>query len=209
MRILPIMFLALILIGSMFSGDVFASASSEENVAESSFRRVSHVKSGNAYVPKGTLLEVEVTRTFSSRNFNKGDQPPLRLAENLIVNDVIVVPRGTRVKGEVTKARRAGGFGTGGKLEFQIISVKAINGVEIPLTQEIKRKGGRDDGAIAVGAVVSLVGGAFMKGKNSTIPIGTRFSVEVTEDTDLETPLDKLSEVMDVHNPNGVRVNIK
>lgn len=209
MQILSLMLLALMLMQSIFSGTVFAADLGKINLSKPGSVRVSGVRSGNAYVPKGTVLEVEVTRTFSSRNFNKGDQPPLRLAENLIINDVVVVPRGERVKGMVTKARRVGGFGTGGKLEFQIISVKSINGVEIPLMREIKKKGGSDGGAIAVGALVSLAGGAFMKGKNSTIPIGTRFSVEVTEDTDLEIPLDKLSEAMDVHKPVGVHVNIK
>lgn len=170
---------------------------------------ISKVKSGNAYIPQGTVLEVEISRTFSSKNFKEGDAVPLRLAENLIVNNVVVAPRFSRVKGIVTKARRAGGFGRSGKLEFSIVSVKTLNGVEIPLQYIIEEKGKTDKGAVPVAVFLSLVGGAFMKGSNVTIPQGTRFEVEVVSDTDLEVSLSDLKYVMEKAGPGGVSVTIK
>ena len=170
--------------------------------------RISKVKKGNAYIPEGTILEVETSRTFSSKNFKEGDTVPLRLAENLVVNDVVVAPRFSRVRGIVTKARRASGFGVRGKLEFKVISVRTINGVDIPLRYSQNNAGSNDDGAVAVAALVSLVGGAFMKGTNVTIHQGTRFSAEVAVDTDLETSLDNLSAAMNTDKPQGTRVNI-
>lgn len=169
---------------------------------------ISTVKSGNAYIPQGTILEVEISRTFSSKNFKEGDAVPLRLADNLIVNNVVVAPRFSRVKGIVTRARKAGGFGRSGKLEFSIVSVRTLNGVEIPLQYAIEEKGKTDGGAIAVAALVSLVGGAFMKGSNVTIQQGTRFEVEVVADTDLEVSLDDLKDVME-KSGHGVNVTIR
>ena len=66
--------------------------------------------------------------------------------ENLIVNDVIAVPAGFEVKGIITVARKAGGFGRGGKLEFKIISIKALNEVKISLNYTNYKCGAGDGG---------------------------------------------------------------
>lgn len=169
---------------------------------------ISTVKSGNAFIPRGTILEVEISRTFSSKNFKEGDAVPLRLAENLIVNDVVVAPKFSRVKGIVTRARKAGGFGRSGRLEFKIVSVRTLNGIDIPLEYAQEEKGKSDKGAVPVAVFFSLVGGAFMKGQNVTIQQGTRFEVEVSADTDLEVSLYDLKSVME-KSSHGVTVTIR
>ena len=106
---------------------------------------VTKIPEGNAYIPKGVVLKVELTKELSSKKSKVGDAVPLKLVENLIVNGVIVAPAGSDVKGVVTKARKAGGLGRGGKLEFTIVSVKAINGVEIPLQYTKYQHGAGDE----------------------------------------------------------------
>ena len=151
---------------------------------------ISSVLSGNAYIPRGTVLQVELVRDISSKTAKRGDSVPLRLVDNLIVNDVIVAPAGSRVRGVITKARRSGGLGRGGTLEFMIISVRTINGVDIPLQYVEGEKAGNDDGAVAVFLFASMVGGVFMKGKNVYFNRGLKFDVEVTADTDLRVSLE-------------------
>ena len=169
---------------------------------------VTKIPEGNAYIPKGVILKVELTKELSSKKSKVGDSVPLKLVENLIVNGVIVAPAGSDVKGVVTKARKAGGLGRGGKLEFTIVSVKAINGVEIPLQYSKYQHGAGDGGAVAVVAFVSIVGGIFMKGKNVVFNEGLQFDAEVTADTDLKVPLDELAEAMDASKPHGVSITI-
>ena len=187
----------------IYAAPVFAAKKTAEAV------EVTKIPEGNAYIPKGVVLKVELTKEISSKKAKKGDTVPLKLLENLIVNDVIVVPAGAEVKGVVTKARSAGGLGRGGKLEFQIISVKAINGVEIPLQYTKYQHGAGDAGAVAVFAAVSIVGGLFMKGKNVVFNEGLQFDAEVTADTDLKVPLDNLAEEMDASKTHGVSITIK
>ena len=187
----------------IYAAPVFAAKKTVEAV------EVTKVPEGNAYIPKGTVLKIELTKELSSKKAKKGDIVPLKLLENLIVNDVIVVPAGAEVKGIVTKSRKAGGLGRGGKLEFQIVSVKAINGVEIPLQYTKYQHGAGDAGAVAVVAFVSIVGGIFMKGKNVIFNEGLQFDAEVTADTDLKVPLDGLKEAMDASKPHGVSITIK
>ncbi|SDP05936.1 hypothetical protein [Selenomonas ruminantium] len=204
MRILSMLLVTVFVLENLLLGTVYAAEAID--IHKTPIVRANTVKKGDAYIPGGTVLEAEVTRNVSSHDFRTGDQLPLRLAENLYVNDVLVAPRGTRIESVITKARRSGGFGIRGKLEFHVVSMRTLNGVEIPLQREIKKKGESDNGAVAVGLFVSLLGGAFMKGRNSSIPQGTRFTVEVTEDTDLDTPLNQLAEAMDSYRSYGVSV---
>ena len=192
----------------VFSSEIYPNKIfAEENVTQEI--EVSKVAEGNAYIPKGTVLAVELTKELSSKKAKVGDPVPLKLVENLIVNDVVVIPAGSEVKGIVTEARKAGGLGRGGKLEFSIVSVKAINGVEIPLEYTKGEHAEGDGGAVAVFAAVSIIGGIFMKGKNVVYNEGLRFNAEVTNDTDLKVSLENLKEAMNPNKPHGVSITIE
>lgn len=171
--------------------------------------KISSIPQGHAYIPADTILHVELMEEISSKSIKKGAPVPLKLQENLIVNDVIVVPAGTDVEGVVTQAKKNGMFGRSGKLEFSINSVKAINGVRIPLEYLTKKEAGSDGGAVAVATAVSLIGGLFMKGKNVSFPAGSVFDARVTSDTDLNVTLEELPEAMNPAKPHGVSITIK
>ncbi|MDD6697955.1 MAG: hypothetical protein PUE51_06370 [Veillonellaceae bacterium] len=169
---------------------------------------VSTIPKGEAYIPKGTKLEVSLAKELSSKKAHVGDPVPLKLDENLVINNVVVIPAGTEVEGVVTQARKAGGLGRGGKLEFAITSIKTKNNVEVPLDFHKGEHGAGDAGAAAVFAAVSIVGGLFMKGKNVIYNEGMKFDVEVTKDTDLKTKLTDLEETM-ANAQQGVVVTIQ
>lgn len=170
---------------------------------------VSKIPEGNAYIPKDTVLNMELQTTISSKTAKVGDDVPLILMDNIIINDVVVIPRGSRVNAKVTKATGSGLFGRAGKLEFMIESVESINGVKIPLEYTTLREAGSDDGAIAVVAAVSVIGGLFMKGKNVSFPAGTKLSAKVVSDTDLNVSLDNLAEAMNPDKPHGISITLK
>lgn len=176
----------------------FKSAVLQEEAERAS---VTKIPVGNAYIPAGTELTIELTSTVSSKTLKKGDPLPLKTLDNIIINDVIVIPAGTPVEGVVTKATKSGMFGRSGKLEFTITSVKTINNVQIPLEYTAFKKAGHDGGAIAVAAVVSFVGGMFMKGKNVEFPAGSHFQAKVVSDTDLLVKLSDLAVAMIPINP--------
>lgn len=170
---------------------------------------ISTIPSDHAYIPKDTILTIELTEELSSKHIKKGMPVPLTLKENLIVNDVVVAPAGTEVYGEVTKATKSGFFGRSGKLEFTINSFTTINGVKIPLQYVTKKEAGSDGGAVAVAVALSAVGGFLMKGKNVTYKAGTLFDARVTADTDLQTTLDGLADAMNPQKPHGTVITIK
>lgn len=194
--------------GMLFTSGIYAAPVFAES-SSPAVMKIAPVKSGNAYIPEGTKLQIELTKELSSKKAKVGDLVPLRVVENLIINDVIVIPAGAKVRGVVTKSRKAGGLGRGGKLEFQIVSVNTINGVKVPLQYTKYQHGAGDGGAVAIFAVVSIVGGVFMKGKNVIYNEGLRFEAEVTADVDLNVPLNGLKDAMNESRPHGISITIQ
>lgn len=169
------------------------------------------VPAGNAFIPEGTILNVELTRGISSKNAKVGDQVPLRLLENLIINDVMVLESGTEVKAVITKRRKAALLGRGGKLEISVISVKAVNGLEIPLQYSRKNYGKGESGATIalLPTVATIIGGVFVTGSNIFYKPGLRFEIKISEDIDLKIPAEKLKDVMVKEETSGVTISRK
>lgn len=128
---------------------------------------------------------------------------------NIIMGDVVIIHKDTEVIGDVLKASRNHAFGGSGHLEINIKSIKTLNGVEIPLNGYVKDKGNSDGGAVAVGVLVSVVGGLFMKGENIYFAPGQTFRVTVQKDTDLMATPETLKEVMKAQKtPQGMSLSV-
>lgn len=168
--------------------------------------KASSVVAGHAYIPKDTNINLELIDPISSKKSKEGNTFRLKTIENLLINDVVVIPANQEVLGTITKARKNGMLGRKGRLEFKIDSIKTINGVNVPLTAEVKGKGHSDNGAVAVAAAVSLVGGLFMKGTNIYYEPGQKFVAVVSTDTDLNTTVEDLPTAMNPSKPTGQNI---
>lgn len=151
---------------------------------------------GDIYIPKDSTIMLELIDPLSSKQNKKGDVFRLKTTENTLVNNVIIIPKGTECTGTVLKAKGNGAWGSAGHLELDIDNIKTINGIDIPLNGYVKDQGNRDNGAAAVGILVSFVGGLFMKGENIYFNPGQTFRVSVQKDTDLMTTPDHLQDAM-------------
>lgn len=164
---------------------------------------ISKVLPGHIYIPKKTLLNVELVEAANSKTHKKNQQVEFRTTENLIINGVVVIPKGTVGMGYVYEVQKAGGFGRKGVLRIAGHEIKTLNNVSVPLRKGLEGKGKTDGGAVAVAAAVSLVGGLFMKGSNINYPAGTDFQVEVRENVDLGVTQAELADAMNPNVPHG------
>lgn len=146
---------------------------------------IANVMPGHIYIPKKTMLNVELIEPANSKTHKKNQQVEFKTTENLIINGVVVIPKGTVGMGYVYEVQKAGGFGRKGVLRIAGKEIKTLNNVSVPLRKGLEGKGKTDGGAVAVAAAVSLVGGLFMKGSNINYPAGTDFQVEVRDNVDL------------------------
>ena len=172
----------------------------------SSTVRTSSIINGHAYIPKDTKIELELITPISSKRSKEGNTFRLKTLENLLINNVVVIPANQEVLGTITKSRKNGMFGRKGRLEFSINEIKTVNGVTVPLDAQVKGKGHSDNGAVAVAAAVSLVGGLFMKGTNIYYEPGQKFVAVVAADTDLNTTVEDLPNAMNPSKPSGQNI---
>ena len=167
-----------------------------------------NVMPGHIYIPKKTILRVELVEAANSKTHKENQEVEIRLLDNLIINGVLIIPKGTIGTGYVYKSRKAGGFGRKGILQIAGKEFKTINNISVPLKKGLSGKGKTDGGAVAVAAAVSLVGGLFMKGSNINYPAGTNFEVEVRENVDLMATEENLAEVMNPKIHHGLEIRV-
>ena len=166
------------------------------------------VAPGHIYIPAKTRFKMELVNAASSKTLKKGEELDIRMADNLIVNGVIVIPKGAIGKAYVYDSNSAAGMGEGGFLKIAAREIKTINNVTVPLRLGLVGKGHDDPGAAAVFTFLSMLGGAFMKGTNASYTAGTAFTVEVSENVDLQTNSVDLAKVMNPAIPHGTEINI-
>jgi hypothetical protein len=132
-------------------------------------------------IPEGTEFYVLTTEPLSSKDASTGQRVGMKVDENVLVNGVVVIAKGTPVRAEVNEAKSSGMFGKGGKLTLRIESTTAVDGQKVPLTGSPRTAGkSRTGSMLAITMLVSPVG-VFLKGKNATYPSGTRMTVYTDE----------------------------
>ena len=146
---------------------------------------VSNRIAGYMYIPAGTVVNCELITPLNSEKSKEGERVLFKTAENLVVNNLVVIPRGSMGEGIVTKAKKAGGFGSGGAVELQTKHINAINNVEVPASFKMNEAGGNKNGWVVPAFLVVSIFAGFIQGENQKIPVGTPFQVIVSADTDL------------------------
>lgn len=157
-------------------------------------------KNGNIPVQEVTLpadntIKIEFLETLSTKQNRVGDVVKFKAADNLYVNDVLVLPKGAKGTGNIKKVVQPGIFGKDGRIDINFTSIAGVDGTQIPVTvgelakQKISSAAGA--GAATIGGLVilgpvGLVGGAFVKGASVTIPAGSYTYVQTTADTTLQ-----------------------
>jgi hypothetical protein len=163
--------------------------------------------SGNAYVPKGTLIETELITAANSRECDVNDVVYFKTMQTVMIDGVTVIPSGTIGQAVVTAVRPAGFFGQGGGIEIRAKYVQALNGAIIPLTLDIKQEGRSNVLYVPFAAMVlrhyegftfkgSVAGAGLIPGAEADVPSGTKFQVAVQTDADLGCFADQLPYVM-------------
>jgi PEGA domain len=153
--------------------------------------------SGNS--PKGFVLEdatpvkLRINRTISSADAHVGDTVDFEVLEEVLVNNILVVPKGGLALATVTDAQSKRRMARGGKLDINIDYVRLIDDQKAALRAVSEVKGGGHTGAMTGGIVAtSLVFFPaapfflFMHGKDISIPKGTEITAYVNGDMKLD-----------------------
>jgi hypothetical protein len=140
-----------------------------------------------------TPIKLVLSETISSADATVGQTIPFEVVEDVLVDGVVVVPKGGNAWATVTAAQSKRRMGRGGKLDLNIDRVRLVDGSKTLLSAVKNTKGGGHTGAMT-GAIVAtslIVWPAapfflFMHGKDITIPKGTAITAFVQGDDVLD-----------------------
>jgi hypothetical protein len=126
------------------------------------------------YVPAGTRILIRTIDSIDSTKQKTGDRFTASLETNLVVDNIVVAPRGTKVYGRLVSAESAGRMKGSSELTLELTDI-AIKGTAYPLltsTYEIKGKGEGGNTAkkvIGGAGLGALIGGIAGGGKGAGI----------------------------------------
>jgi hypothetical protein len=144
---------------------------------------------GNAPVvlKAGTSIPLETVSTIQSDLVTVGQIIDFMVRQDVAVDDVVVIPRGSIAKGQVMRAERPRAIGREGFVEIQIKSVTATDGQEIMLTGGNVYQEGEDKQTLSIvlGVLVCVLF-LLMKGKNAQVPQGFQVGSTVATTTTID-----------------------
>lgn len=137
--------------------------------------------SAEALLPANSEVLLTMNEAVSSKSHRLGEKFSLTVAQDVRVDGMTVIPRGTRAVAQITRRTGKGGFGKSGKMDFTFRYLDH-NGLQIPIEGRHHQAGEGRTGA-TVGAMVAagLVGGMLVKGKNAKVEEGREFTVRTVD----------------------------
>src|SRR3984893_15963110 len=140
-----------------------------------------------------TPIKLVLSETISSADATVGQLVSFEVVEDVLVDGIVVIPKGGTAWATVTSAQSKRRMGRGGKLDLNIDKVRLVDGSKPLLSDTKNTKGGGHTGAMT-GAIVatSLIlwpAAPFfllMHGKDITIPKGTALTAFVQGDDVLD-----------------------
>ncbi|MFH0801397.1 MAG: hypothetical protein V2A78_03300 [bacterium] len=122
-----------------------------------SIARGNGAETGNLVIPKGTIFCVKLLDSLNSNLNKKGDQVRLEVAEDVTVNGVVVIPKGSRDMGTVGEVHRPGLFRAQGYIKITAGSFKTINNVDVPVQIGKAAQGAPSDTEKLLSALIPTV----------------------------------------------------
>lgn len=146
-------------------------------------------------LPKDSVIKIEFTQELTSKMSRQGDPVYFKAADNLYVNDVLVLPKGATGVGVIKKVVQPGIFGKDARIDIEFTKIYGVDGTDIPVfvgdlakqkAESIAGAAGATIGGMIILGPIGAVGGAFVKGRSVTIPVGSTTFVQTTEDVSMQ-----------------------
>lgn len=165
----------------------------DQTSTQADLLRTATVISGPLTLLDGTPVRLKLNRTLSSADAHTDDQIDFEVLEEVVVEGVVVVPKGSVAIGTITQAEAKKRMARGGKLDLNIDYVRLGDKEKAALRGVKMGKGGGHTGGMVTGMVATslVVWPAaplflLMHGKDVNIPEGTEITAYINGDMHLE-----------------------
>jgi hypothetical protein len=131
-----------------------------------------------------TPVKLKFKETITSKTAQENQPIEFEVADDVVVQGVTVIARGTSAKGIISEVKKARMLGRKGKISIVLKEVPLVSGERVSLRSNQTQGGGLSAGTIALSAIVTPFF-LFMGGKEAKYPAGTEFSAFVDGDYSL------------------------
>jgi hypothetical protein len=133
---------------------------------------------GFVLLPSDTPVTLETLSIVSSETGSRGDRVALAIAEDVLVDGRVAIPKGARGFAQIVRADAKSGFGVGGRLALQLLYVES--GQHIVRLRGTMSWSGRHSGTRGIaGNVFTSAAAVAITGRRAEIPAGTRIKGQV------------------------------
>jgi hypothetical protein len=123
-------------------------------------------------IPAGTSMRFVTLVELDSRTARQGQRFAMRVEQDVIINGVVAIPRGTAAVGEIDSVSQKGMVGKSGSLAMKPLFVE-YDGRRLYLDGVTRSDGPNSETAAAATAIVTSGLGLVITGKSARVPIGT------------------------------------
>ena len=121
----------------------------------------------------GTAIPLVILDHLSTKTNEKGDLIHMEVAEDIILDGKIRIPKGSKAMGELTRCEAKGAFGKSGKLEGRALYV-TLGGRTIRITGGLTVRGSSGTTATVLTGIAAGSLAFVVTGKSAEILPGTR-----------------------------------
>lgn len=122
---------------------------------------------GMVTLPANTELLLRLSEEVSSKQVKEGHVFRVALAQDVMMGNYVILPKGTPGTGFVNYRTGKGAFGKSAKMEITMKSLDLPNGRSIPLSGMTRQEGTGNTGATVGAAVAVGVFSAFVTGRSA------------------------------------------
>lgn len=134
-----------------------------------------------AVLPAFTPIKLMLDEEVSTNTHQKGDQFFVTVVEDVVANDTVVIPAGTRGWGEITFAAKKGAFGSPGMVSLSLRSLDMGERI-LALDGRYREEGKGNGGAVFASWLAVGVFSGFIKGRSGYIEKGRELKARLGED---------------------------
>lgn len=142
-------------------------------------------RAGSFTLPAGAGVIVTIEEKVSSKKSEKNQKIKASVAQDVVVDDAVLIKKGTPVVARVGDVDSASLGGSGGSVKIEVDSTTAVDGQTVSLKYESQAKEGKDTRGISVTGLFTGWG-LLSKGKNVEIPAGTSVEAKTTSETSIK-----------------------
>lgn len=134
-------------------------------------------------IKAGTIVPLQAVKQVKAADVSEGQTVDFQVVQDVYVDGVCVIPRGTLVKGKVAEARKSTVAGTKGRLVININYLNLPSGEPLYFSNTDVRINGKNRTPLAVVTALFVWPCIFIPGTKAVMPAGYEVQATVASNT--------------------------